>query len=105
MASRRESAPGGSRKSSGRVIGHFTIDKEIGKGSFATVYMGFHKVLSVPQPPLIVCLELTQQTGDKGSRCNQVGRSRALEQKAERQPLWRNPDPQNPQTSSHRRSA
>lgn len=43
MASRQEGQPSGSRKSSGRNIGQFIIDKEIGKGSFAQVYMGWHK--------------------------------------------------------------
>lgn len=41
MASRQE---GSSRRSGGRNVGQFTIDKEIGKGSFAQVYMGWHKV-------------------------------------------------------------
>lgn len=40
MASRQE---GSSRRSGGRNVGQFTIDKEIGKGSFAQVYMGWHK--------------------------------------------------------------
>ena len=46
MASRQDgpSLSGGSRKASGRSIGQFVIDKEIGKGSFAQVYMGWHKV-------------------------------------------------------------
>ncbi|KAK0385830.1 hypothetical protein NLU13_7007 [Sarocladium strictum] len=43
MASRRDATSSGSQKSSGRIVGQFTIDKEIGKGSFAQVYMGFHK--------------------------------------------------------------
>lgn len=41
MASRQD---GSSRRSGGRNVGQFTIDKEIGKGSFAQVYMGWHKV-------------------------------------------------------------
>ncbi|GFP57282.1 serine/threonine-protein kinase ATG1 [Trichoderma asperellum] len=40
MASRQDSS---SRRSGGRNVGQFTIDKEIGKGSFAQVYMGWHK--------------------------------------------------------------
>ncbi|KAL7918933.1 hypothetical protein ACQKWADRAFT_215630 [Trichoderma austrokoningii] len=40
MASRQESS---SRRSGSRNLGQFTIDKEIGKGSFAQVYMGWHK--------------------------------------------------------------
>ncbi|KAJ6788441.1 hypothetical protein PWT90_10903 [Aphanocladium album] len=59
MASRQEGTSShGSRKSS-RSIGSFVIDKEIGKGSFAQVYMGWHKVRLVsrdcsslgPPPP------------------------------------------------------
>ncbi|KAJ2969505.1 hypothetical protein NQ176_g8626 [Zarea fungicola] len=43
MASRQDGTPShGSRRSS-RNIGSFVIDKEIGKGSFAQVYMGWHK--------------------------------------------------------------
>ncbi|KAH8169650.1 protein kinase domain-containing protein [Sarocladium implicatum] len=43
MSSRRDVTSSGSSKSGGRIVGQFTIDKEIGKGSFAQVYMGFHK--------------------------------------------------------------
>jgi hypothetical protein len=50
MASRRDATSSGSQKSSGRIVGQFTIDKEIGKGSFAQVYMGFHKVWPVMRP-------------------------------------------------------
>lgn len=35
--------PAGSRKS-GRSVGDFVISKDIGKGSFAQVYAGLHKV-------------------------------------------------------------
>ncbi len=44
MSSRHNTPSHGSRKSSSRNIGQFIIDKEIGKGSFAQVYMGWHKV-------------------------------------------------------------
>lgn len=44
MASRQESSGHGSRRTAGRNIGPFVIDKEIGKGSFAQVYMGWDKV-------------------------------------------------------------
>lgn len=44
MASRQDASSVSSRRSGGRVIGQFSIDKEIGKGSFAQVYMGWHKV-------------------------------------------------------------
>lgn len=47
MASRQEGTSShGSRRSS-RSIGSFVIDKEIGKGSFAQVYMGWQKVSTV----------------------------------------------------------
>lgn len=46
--SSRHNTPSGSRKSSSRNIGQFVIDKEIGKGSFAQVYMGWHKVRWMP---------------------------------------------------------
>lgn len=48
MASRQDGPSVGSRKLGGRSIGQFAIDKEIGKGSFAQVYMGWHKVRSKP---------------------------------------------------------
>ncbi|PFH60114.1 hypothetical protein XA68_11469 [Ophiocordyceps unilateralis] len=60
MASRHDatSSPG-SRRSNGRSIGHFAIDKEIGKGSFAQVYMGWHMVclplLPLASSPLTSC--------------------------------------------------
>ena len=44
MASRQDGSSISSRRSNGRAIGQFVIDKEIGKGSFAQVYMGWHKV-------------------------------------------------------------
>ncbi|KAL6815705.1 kinase-like protein [Trichoderma sp. SZMC 28013] len=43
MASRQDGSSLGSRRSGGRNVGQFAIDKEIGKGSFAQVYMGWHK--------------------------------------------------------------
>jgi hypothetical protein len=44
MASRQDGPSFASRRLNGRAIGQFVIDKEIGKGSFAQVYMGWHKV-------------------------------------------------------------
>ncbi|RFU73417.1 serine threonine- kinase [Trichoderma arundinaceum] len=45
MASQQDTSSLGSRRrSGGRNVGQFAIDKEIGKGSFAQVYMGWHKV-------------------------------------------------------------
>lgn len=44
MASRQDGSSLGSRRSGGQNVGQFAIDKEIGKGSFAQVYMGWHKV-------------------------------------------------------------
>ncbi|KAK2605998.1 Serine/threonine-protein kinase [Conoideocrella luteorostrata] len=43
MASRHDGPSFGSRRGNGRALGQFVIDKEIGKGSFAQVYMGWHK--------------------------------------------------------------
>ncbi|KEY67237.1 hypothetical protein S7711_06704 [Stachybotrys chartarum IBT 7711] len=43
MASRQDTAAYGSKKSGGKTIGQFIIDKEIGKGSFAQVYLGWQK--------------------------------------------------------------
>ncbi|KAF4977345.1 hypothetical protein FZEAL_6117 [Fusarium zealandicum] len=44
MAGPQESsASSGSRKSGGRAVGQFNIGSEIGKGSFAQVYLGWHK--------------------------------------------------------------
>ncbi|RDA89792.1 hypothetical protein CP533_3321 [Ophiocordyceps camponoti-saundersi (nom. inval.)] len=43
MASRQDApSSSGSRRHNGRSIGQFAIDREIGKGSFAQVYMGWH---------------------------------------------------------------
>ncbi|KAH7326403.1 hypothetical protein B0I35DRAFT_405653 [Stachybotrys elegans] len=43
MSSRQETSSYGSRKSGGKSVGQFYIDKEVGKGSFAQVYLGWHK--------------------------------------------------------------
>ncbi|KAH7143941.1 hypothetical protein EDB81DRAFT_652558 [Dactylonectria macrodidyma] len=44
MASQQEaSASQSSRRSGGRTVGQFNIGSEIGKGSFAQVYLGWHK--------------------------------------------------------------
>lgn len=43
MASRQEGTSSRTSRKSGRNVGSFIIDKEIGKGSFAQVYMGWHK--------------------------------------------------------------
>ncbi|KOS19006.1 Serine/threonine-protein kinase ATG1 [Escovopsis weberi] len=43
MANRHDASSFGSKRLCGRNIGQFTIDKEIGKGSFAQVYVGWHK--------------------------------------------------------------
>jgi len=44
MASRQPSGPSGSQDT---VVGAFRIGKEIGRGSFATVYQGVHLVSSI----------------------------------------------------------
>jgi serine/threonine protein kinase len=45
MAGPQESSTSsGSRKSGSRAVGQFNIGSEIGKGSFAQVYLGWHKV-------------------------------------------------------------
>lgn len=44
MSSRQEEPSSGSRRSNGRTIGQFIMRNEIGKGSFAQVYLGWHKV-------------------------------------------------------------
>ncbi|KAF4123164.1 serine/threonine-protein kinase ULK2 [Geosmithia morbida] len=54
----------GSRRSSRRVVGEFTIEKEIGKGSFAQVYLGWHKVSPV-LPPLSRSAVLTRGMQDR----------------------------------------
>lgn len=38
------------KPSSDYVVGHFVIDQEIGKGSFAQVFSGRHKVSPAPSP-------------------------------------------------------
>jgi serine/threonine-protein kinase ULK/ATG1 len=46
--SERTSSSRRSKPASDDAIGNFVIDKEIGKGSFAQVYSGRHKVSSAP---------------------------------------------------------
>jgi hypothetical protein len=54
MAERPTSASSRRTKpSSDDAIGHFVIDKEIGKGSFAQVYSGRHKVSLIPPLPVV----------------------------------------------------
>ncbi|KAG6017206.1 Serine/threonine-protein kinase [Claviceps pusilla] len=43
MTSRQDEPSSGSRRSNGRAIGQFIMRNEIGKGSFAQVYLGWHK--------------------------------------------------------------
>ncbi|KAG5922517.1 Serine/threonine-protein kinase [Claviceps africana] len=43
MTSRQDEPASGSRRSNGRAIGQFIMRNEIGKGSFAQVYLGWHK--------------------------------------------------------------
>ncbi|KAG5930977.1 Serine/threonine-protein kinase [Claviceps sorghi] len=43
MASRQDEPASNSRRSHGRTIGQFIMRNEIGKGSFAQVYLGWHK--------------------------------------------------------------
>lgn len=51
MAGPQESSTSsGSRKSGGRAVGQFNIGSEIGKGSFAQVYLGWHKVRQSSHP-------------------------------------------------------
>ncbi|EGX90859.1 serine/threonine protein kinase (Pdd7p), putative [Cordyceps militaris CM01] len=54
MASRQEGTSSRATRRSSRHVGSFVIDREIGKGSFAQVYMGWHKVsfASLPGPTL-----------------------------------------------------
>src|SRR5689334_16496397 len=64
MASRQDAPPPASRQarsSGGRNIGQFVIDKEIGKGSFAQVYMGWHKVRQ-PSPNGWPCVSTCHRT-------------------------------------------
>lgn len=46
MAGRLPTSSSGRRRRDD--VGEFWIDEEIGKGSFATVYMGYHKVRIEP---------------------------------------------------------
>ncbi|KAG6038913.1 Serine/threonine-protein kinase [Claviceps citrina] len=43
MASRQDEPSSGPRRSNGRPLGQFIMGTEIGKGSFAQVYLGWHK--------------------------------------------------------------
>lgn len=49
MSSSRDSSK---KQHSGRRVGDFVIDKEIGKGSFAQVYLGWHKVWHTTTSPM-----------------------------------------------------
>lgn len=62
MASRQDGASSSSRKLAGRTIGGFAIDKEIGKGSFAQVYMGWHKVRCATPSALHVFAGISSST-------------------------------------------
>lgn len=53
----RSSSSRRTKPSSDGAIGHFVIDKEIGKGSFAQVYSGRHKV-SLLLLAVIIALEV-----------------------------------------------
>lgn len=56
MAGRQDVLPASaSRKSGTQSVGQFDIDKEIGKGSFAQVYMGWHTVRSSPGTCSTMC--------------------------------------------------
>jgi serine/threonine-protein kinase ULK/ATG1 len=44
----RTSSSRRTKPTSDDAIGNFVIDKEIGKGSFAQVYSGRHKVSAIP---------------------------------------------------------
>ena len=52
MAERRASSSFGRARQGNGAIGDFEIGSEIGKGSFAQVYYGWHKVR--PAPPSIL---------------------------------------------------
>lgn len=53
MASRHDRPSQSSKRAVGKSIGQFVIDKDIGKGSFAQVYMGWHKVRSKDDPDVL----------------------------------------------------
>lgn len=66
-------------------IGEFRIDAEIGKGSFATVYRGYHKVRLSPLAPLALPLGPSAQALTSSlavlecSRRHQVSRAQSSE--------------------------
>jgi serine/threonine-protein kinase ULK2 len=58
MASSRDAIPQGVRKPRRTTVGQFVIEKEIGKGSFAQVYQGLHKVYSTAPTEVLSLLIL-----------------------------------------------
>lgn len=83
MAERASTSSSSSRRIKGPddSIGLFVVDKEIGKGSFAQVYSGRHKVITLlphvsPRPPFGALLfPLTRPffvAGYRRTGCDQV---------------------------------
>lgn len=125
MAERPSS--GSSRRAKGDdAIGQFVIDQEIGKGSFAQVYSGRHKVSLISgcrggvseeptssitlvgdlamNPPYIIFLPAdTFALGHRGSCRHQIRRPRPFEQKAQGESLLRDQDPQEAPPPPYRR--
>lgn len=107
------------------LVGDFVIGGEIGKGSFAQVFLGKHRV-SVhalhahrtahrmsrsPRPLRRLILGLFADLcvflcilDLRCRRRRQVRRPRPSQQKVKRESLWGNQDPQAPPTPTHRRS-
>jgi len=102
-----------------KSVGSFTIEDEIGKGSFATVYRGTHKVCLLVGAPMSL-ESISDETfsslssfscapvlipisaGYRSSRCYQISQPSEAQQEAQGEPLLRNRDPQRPPPSSHR---
>ncbi len=105
-----------------RVVGSFLIEDEIGKGSFATVFRGQHKVrwneacmqsllfpfdsISIASmilaESLVSAVLIATFAGYRSSRSNQVRQSLEAEQEIEGEPLLRNRDSKRPPSSTHR---
>ena len=102
-----------------KSVGSFTIEDEIGKGSFATVYRGTHKVCLLRGAPMSsgpisdgtfpspfssssASVLIPISAGYRSSRCYQISQSSEAQQEAQGEPLLRNRDPQRPAPSPHR---
>lgn len=115
------SSSAGRSRTGDKSVGSFTIENEIGKGSFATVYRGRHNVsscwsstsLGLANLPLLLklfvyflgCIDIDSLSAVHGSSCSyQISQPCQTQQETQGQPLLRDRDPERPAPSPYRRS-